>query len=220
MTPIDLNRLPLWLIIVVLLATIAILTYAVVSGRGVNLWGFRIDSIADPKIGRDTQSSSHPVVDTAAKAARKDDTFDARNHSNADYLARMVQLQTGRAVRLSDDGSETLILRDIAEKKHKTVYARDEPGEFALIEFRGFGPVEAGVGVYEEGNGRFWLPYFTVGEVGAHCAFAISMNREMSAAGVTFFYIDNINKHAAEVEIRVIKFKTDAIRLEMKKWRA
>jgi hypothetical protein len=46
------------------------------------------------------------------------------------------------------------------------------------------------------------------------------MNREMSAAGVTFFYIDNINKHAAEVEIRVIKFKTDAIRLEMKKWRA
>ncbi len=49
MPNIDLNALPLWLLIGLVAIILSLLSYAVLTGRNVNFWGFKIDGKSDIK---------------------------------------------------------------------------------------------------------------------------------------------------------------------------
>lgn len=151
--------------------------------------------------------SPEPIVKQDSASTDKSFPYDNLVEKSTCKFER-ITLKIGRPTQVGDKEDSTLILRQIGTKKHKTIFEPfGEEGEFALIEFSKCGKVWPSVGVYEDRNDRFWIPYFKVGGAASHCVYSLNDHFSMESVEAVFYWIESINQHESEVKLNVITFE-------------
>ena len=204
------SKLPVWILGIAFSALFLVFLYAVLSGRSVDLWGFKIGgkekSPVQPNIDSlIAKSPSQPVVEPPSFIQRESPPA---KPSKKIFKRDTVTLKLGEMCKLPAPISTTIILRGIEVKPHKTIYSHKD-GEFALIEFkdRCICPTE---GTYQEGLYKIWLPYFTTGELDYHSAFSVELGYKETQGSATFYWIEHINSHSNEITLNFMHLSGEA----------
>ncbi|MBT62945.1 MAG: hypothetical protein CML13_07000 [Puniceicoccaceae bacterium] len=224
----DPNHLPVWLIAFVLFVILLVLAYAVATGRGVDFWGFKIAGLGNRADSVNRTGSSDSVFESKPENMESVNGGEGHERSlsspssvsllgaqtegfakNPSLDFKRVILKKGVPSRIDETKRATLILRDIQQKKHKTIYCRDA-SDFALVEFKHWGIIEPSSGVYEDSMDKYWLPEFTIGEMNTHSVYHASMGMRLEYAEVVFFWVETINKHDSSVELNVLRIQGEA----------